>query len=112
MPRVGFEPTIPVLEGAKSFRDSDSADTLIGYVHCDDKLCEMYPAGKYILFRKNYQRWKSRKHGSPKATCLRHLQQVFFFGSPNRSSSCIFEFSIFVCENNHYHCRFHLQFYW
>jgi hypothetical protein len=30
MPRVGFEPTIPVFELAKTFRVLDCADTVIG----------------------------------------------------------------------------------
>jgi hypothetical protein len=30
MPRMGFEPTFPVLEKAKTFRASDHADTVIG----------------------------------------------------------------------------------
>jgi hypothetical protein len=30
MPRVGFEPTIPAFEGAKTFHAIDSAATVIG----------------------------------------------------------------------------------
>jgi hypothetical protein len=30
MPRVGFEPTIPAFEGAKTFHALDRADTVIG----------------------------------------------------------------------------------
>jgi hypothetical protein len=30
MPRIGFEPTIPVFDGAKTFRALDRATTVIG----------------------------------------------------------------------------------
>jgi formylmethanofuran dehydrogenase subunit E len=33
MPRVGFEPTIPVFERAKTFHALDCAATAIGYQH-------------------------------------------------------------------------------
>jgi hypothetical protein len=39
MPRVGFEPIIPVLEQAKTVHASDGAATVIGYIkYTEEKL--------------------------------------------------------------------------
>jgi hypothetical protein len=50
MPQVGFRPTIPALERAKTFHASDCAATAIGIVSIDNYI--LIKVG-YIFFKKS-----------------------------------------------------------
>jgi hypothetical protein len=54
MPQVGFEPTIPVFEQAKTFHALDHAATVISVVRIDTENCIpycyiLYYSSKYVV---------------------------------------------------------------
>jgi hypothetical protein len=53
MPRVGFEPTIPVLEGANTFHALDRAATVIGRDNFTFYYFDYFPSSSLNYFKHN-----------------------------------------------------------
>jgi hypothetical protein len=92
MPRVGFEPTIPVFERAKTFHALDRANTVIGrknsWGYRTGKNSALVPTPRVILYIYQYILRDSSKGNHGTSLCHKRRLKPSDFANINLTQNC------------------------